>query len=197
MKLRNVRLNDDFNVIAKLILETDPYIYSDLFGSYENAVKILPWLFAKDAGIFKKNSYFLAEEGGHIVGIAALFHPGDEWEEEEVKLTFLERGIPLTEAFKSVSEYFRSVHNYQPGTKACNVCVEENSRGRGFGYQIIKQLLSFAGDSNVILTVLSDNKNALKLYNHFGFKVMYEFLDYGGYNRPKVKCYSMIRLIKT
>lgn len=151
-------------------------------------------LFDKDAGIFRKDSYFLAEEGDKIVGIAALFRSDDEWNDEEVKLAYLECGIPLTEAFESVSEYFKSVHNYQPGTKACNVCVEKNSRGRGYGYQIIKQLLNFAGDGNVILTVLADNKKAIGLYKHFGFKILHEFMDYGGYNQPKVKCYIMIRL---
>lgn len=194
MTLRNVTLQDDFHVIAKLILETDPYIYFDLFGSYENAAKALPLLFSKGVGIFKTDNYFLAEENGRIIGIAALFRAGDEWEEEEVKLAFLEAGVPLAESFFEVSEYFKSVHNYQPGTKACNVCVEEESRGKGYGSQIIKLLLDLAGNSNVILTVLADNKRAIKLYKHFGFKILHDFLDYGGYRRPKVQCYSMIRL---
>lgn len=194
MTLRNVTLQDDFNVIAKLILETDPYIYLDLFGSYENAVKALPLLFAKGAGIFKLENYFLAEEEGTIIGIAALFRSGDEWEEEEVRLAFLEAGVPLAGAFVAVSEYFKSVHNYQPGTKACNVCVGEEHRGKGYGNQIIKLLLNLAEKSNVILTVLADNKRAVKLYKHFGFKILREFMDYGGYGQPKVLCYSMIRL---
>lgn len=196
MTLRNVTLQDDFNVVAKLILETDPYIYFDLFGSYESANKVIPLLFSKGVGIFKTSNYFLAEEDGCVIGIAALFRSGDEWTEEEVKLTFLEAGVALPESFSEVSEYFRSVHNYQPGTKACNVCVDENYRQRGYGTEIIKQLLERAGHSNVILTVLADNKKAIQLYKNFGFKTLREFMDYGGCRQPKVKCYSMIRTIK-
>lgn len=196
MLLRPVNSSDDIHTMTELILGTDPYIYIDLFGSVKNAERVLGVLFSSGKGIFKKDCYYVAEHEGDIIGIAALFLPDDIWNEEEVKMAFLEAEVEIPDSFFAASEYFQSVHNYRPGTKACNVCVLEKFRNHGFGNEIIKQLLLIAGNFNVTLTVLAENEIAIKLYEKNGFRVMYDFMDYGGYKKPKVRCYCMIRMAR-
>lgn len=185
--------NDSIEELAQLIMDTDPYIYADLFGSKNVACKVLPYLFRLDKGIFRKNSYYICLRNGKIVAMAALFKAGDTWDQSSVKTAFIEAGEPLPESFDAVSEYFKSAHNYTPGTKACNVCVTQNLRGQGLGDFMVKQLIRLAGNSDICLSVMQDNIAAVKLYQSNGFKIIYEFDDYGGYGNAPIKCYFMIR----
>ncbi len=194
LQIRNLSADDDINIIAELIMDTDPYIYKDLFGSYENAVKVLPQLFSRNSGIFKRSCYYLAVDGEDILGITAFFKYGDTWDSNEVEIAFVEAGVQLPESFAAVSEYFKEAHNYLPEVKACNVCVRKEFRRRGVGDFMVKEVIRMAGNSNIVLTVMVDNSAAVKLYEKNGFKTLYEFEDYGGYNRNKVRCYQMIRL---
>lgn len=194
LEIRNLRLQDDMEIVAELIMDTDPYVYGDLFGSLENAKKVLPYLFKRNTGIFKTSCYYLALEDENILGMIGLFKYGDDWQPHDVKMAFVEAGVSLPRSFEAVSEYFKGAHNYQPEVKACNVCVNKKFRKMGVGDFMVKQIIKMAGNSNVILSVLAVNESAIKLYTRNGFKVLYEYDDYGGYNKPKVKCLAMIRL---
>lgn len=194
LQIRTLRADDDINVVAELIMDTDPYIYRDLFGGIENAVKVLPQLFKRNSGIFKRSCYYLAVEGQEILGVTAFFKYGDTWDSNEVEMAFVEVGVQLPVSFSAVSEYFKEAHNYLPEVKACNVCVRKKFRRRGIGDFMVKEVIRMAGNSNIVLTVMADNSAAVKLYEKNGFKVLYEFEDYGGYKRNKVRCYQMIRL---
>ncbi len=193
-EIRRLRADDDIYTIAELLMETDPFIYKDLFGSYENAVKVLPCLFRRDSGIFKRSCYYLALDNKDILGMIAIFKYGDDWQEEEVRMAFIEAGVALPQSFNAVSKYFKEAHNYQPEVKACNVCVRKEYRRRGVGDFMVKEVIRMAGNSNIMLTVLTSNETAVKLYRDNGFRILYEYDDYGGYGNGKVRCYSMIRL---
>lgn len=194
-KIRKVSPDDDINVIAELIVDTDPYIYRDLFGNEGKAAKVLPYLFNRDTGIFKRSCYYLAfNEYDEVLGIIAFFKNGDAWRPEAVKMAFLEAGAEIPESFDSVSEYFKGAHNYSSEVKACNICVRKKFRRCGVGDYMVKEVIKMAGNSNISLTVLKSNEAAIKLYLNNGFKIIYEFEDYGGYNQPKVTSYFMMRL---
>lgn len=193
-QIRKLNENDDIDIIAELIMDTDPYIYRDLFGNFDNAVKVLPLLFKRNSGIFKRSCYYLAVEDEEILGMTAFFKYGDTWDANEVEIAFVEAGVQLPASFSAVSEYFKEAHNYLPEVKACNVCVRKKYRRCGVGDFMVKEVIRMAGNSNIVLTVMTENIAAVKLYEKNGFKALYEFEDYGGYKQDKVKCYQMIRL---
>ena len=193
LEFRSLLPTDDIATVADLILSTDPFIYKDLFGSRENAIKVLPLLLKKGKGIFKYNSYYVAVCRNRIAGLAALYKIGDLWDTESAKIAFMEADVEIPPSFDEVCEYFTSAHNYTPETKACNVCVAPEFRGQGIGDYMVKQLINTAGKSDITLTVLATNMAAINLYQKNGFKILYDFDDYGGYKRPKAKCYCMIR----
>ena len=103
-------------------------------------------------------------------------------------------GKKLPPSFDAVSKYFVSVHNYTAETNACNICILPEMRRKGIGEFMLSNLIIMAGNSNITLTVLKSNTAAINLYQKHGFRMLYEFDDYGGYGRPTVKSYKMILL---
>ena len=72
--------------IARLIYETDKYIYLDMFGRVENAIAVLPKLFesGKDQ-MFTLDNLFVCVLAGQVVGII-LWHEGAlDWNNEHLK----------------------------------------------------------------------------------------------------------------
>ena len=178
------------SVVAHLLFNTDPYIYEDLFGDVQTAEEVLPFLFARNTGIFNYQAYHVALLDGKIVGLSSLY----KWDEASVRMAFAEAGKKIPPSFNAVSKYFVSAHNYTGETTACNICILPGMRRRGIGEFMLSNLIIMAGNSNITLTVLKSNTAAINLYQKHGFRVLYEFDDYGGYGRPTVKSYKMILL---
>lgn len=54
------------------------------------------------------------------------------------------------------------------------ICVDEKNRGKGIGTELLKHIKEFGKENNctdLYLTVNKENKNAIKVYEEFGFKV--------------------------
>lgn len=54
------------------------------------------------------------------------------------------------------------------------ICVDEKSRGKGIGTELLKYAKKFGKENNctdIYLTVNEENENAIKVYEKFGFKV--------------------------
>lgn len=54
------------------------------------------------------------------------------------------------------------------------ICVDEKSRGKGIGTELLKYAKKFGKENNctdIYLTVNKENENAIKVYEEFGFKV--------------------------
>lgn len=54
------------------------------------------------------------------------------------------------------------------------ICVDENNRGKGIGTLLLKYVKEFGKENNctdMYLTVNEENKDAIKVYENFGFKV--------------------------
>ena len=65
-------------------------------------------------------------------------------------------------------------------------------RRKGIGEFMLSKLIIMAGNSNIALTVLKSNTAAIRLYEKYGFRILFEFDDYGGYGNPSVKSYKMM-----
>jgi len=54
------------------------------------------------------------------------------------------------------------------------ICVDEKNRGKGIGKELLNKLKEFGKENNctdLYLTVNEENKNAIRVYEEFGFKV--------------------------
>lgn len=191
--LEPVSDHHDYLLISQLIYETDPFIYRDLFGTLENAEKILPLLLEDNKSIFyKKNYYVVTGNDDEIMGLGKFFKYASAWDEQAIINTFYQLNLPIPQSLKSVSSYFERTFNHPSvGGNACNITVVPKHHRQGVGDFIIKQFIILAGNQDIHLTVLADNLPAIKLYEKNGFIIVDTFLDYGGHNGPPVLCHEM------
>lgn len=194
LSFRKVNENDDLNILSDLIYITDPYIYPDLFGNKEKAKIILAQILDKEGQTFSKDNYYVGCIKDEIVGLAALYKVKPVWSEREMKNIFYESMIEIPPSFYEVSEYFVNVFEHaQSGIHFCNMVVSKEHRKKGIASFMLEKIIKISGRNNIELSVLADNIAAIKLYKKFGFVIIDEFDDYGGYNKPKVKCYKMYK----
>ena len=184
---------DDYDTVARLIYETDPYIYPDLFGPLENAQKVLKILLDDSNSIFYRNNYYIAEYRGNIVGVSALIH-NPKWDTYSTRIAFERANVEIPDSFDSVIRHFeRTFNTLSNGAMACNISVSDKCRNKGIAIFLLDELIKRCGWADIELTVLKDNVAACKLYSKRGFKIVEEFEDYGGYNQDLKMSYRMIR----
>lgn len=172
--------------IARLIYDTDPYIYPALFGGgpegMENALRLLPDLFisGRDA-MFTKNNLFLLCNAEQIAGLI-LWHRGRMvWDPHELLAAAGRRQIRLDTCHVLLvgKEYIDS--RYSGGEPAreeaislINVCVRKEARGCGAAKHMMERFIRMHGGKRMELAVLADNLPAIGLYKKFGFHVVQE-----------------------
>lgn len=190
-----LKSDDNYDDVAELIYKTDAYLYPDLFGSLENAKKIIPYLLNDHLSTMYRDYIYVAKDNGKIIGIVSILPHSVEWDFNRIRLAYMEAGLTMGESVYAVSEYFQEAFcKIGNGSNACNICVSEEYRNKGVGSFILERVIHLAGKSTIELSVLSHNEAAVKLYKKFGFVILGESDDYGGFNKPKVPCLSMARI---
>ncbi len=191
-----LKLAIDYRETAKLIYNTDPYIYCDIFGNIENARRVLCFSFDNPDSVFYKQAVYIVKSKltGEVVS-SALFHTNDfKWDTDVMLNDFEKAGIVPSESFFAAAEYMVKTYNFRKlGCSMCNVSVKEYYRHQGIAFFMLTKLLECNDKDAVELTVLADNVSAIKLYKKLGFKIIGEpFKDYGGYKLPEAYCYKMM-----
>ena len=185
--------NDDYGTIAYLIYHTDPFIYSDLFGDYESAERVIKRLLDTEKSIFYRNNYYVAIFNNDIAGIAAFYNKV-EWDSWSVEEAFYLENVKIPESFSAASEYFDYSFNHAMkfGVNACNITVAEKCRRHGVATFMLEKLKKISGKMDIELNVLVSNEPAVQFYKKHGFEIIIKFKDYGGYRNDPVDCYNMV-----
>jgi len=193
LEFRRVLKKDDYRTIAYLIYHTDPFIYSDLFGDYESAERVIMRLLDTEKSIFHRNNYYVAISNEDIAGIAAFYNKV-EWDSWSVEEAFYLESVKIPESFSAASEYFDFTFNHAMkfGVNACNIIVAEKCRRHGVASFLLDNLIKISGKMDLELNVLANNTPAIELYKKHGFEVIKKFKDYGGYKNDPVDCFNMI-----
>lgn len=198
MEYRLANEDDSIKEIFELVYDSDPVIYRDLFGEFKSGLEVYKLLYKNKDSIFYKDNYRIAlSDDKRIIGVCTNYDKHVRWNPDVVKTAFLIAGVKIPESFYAVSHYFTKTYNYSHlQVAACNVCVRKEYRGQGVGSFMMANLLDEAGNNDIQLSVLKTNKAAINLYEKFGFKIIEEFNDYGGYNQPDLISYQMYRMTK-
>ncbi len=195
MKFGKLISKDEYSAVAKLIYQTDAYLYPDLFGSIENAKKLLPYLLEDKRSHWYKDYIYVAKENGSVIGIITVIPFNVDWNYASVQMAYMECGLELDDRVKAVCEYFaKASENIGIGASACNICIREDYRGNGIGSFMLEKVIEMVGHNNIELSVLADNTAAIHLYEKYGFVTVRQFYDYGGYGNPPILCNFMVRL---
>ncbi len=184
----------DLLTIARLIYDTDPYIYPAMCSTAE-AEKILPCLLSAGTdSMFCKQNLFIARLDGIVVGVI-LWHSGPlVWEHKAFIEACNSQGIRIAPTFEQVAREYLSTYN-QPTAdiSIINICVESSVRGKGVGTEMMKAFIARHEGESMELVTLTENTIAIDLYKRSGFEILREE-DGFSIENPKPRCYTMSRM---
>ena len=184
----------DLLAIARLIYDTDPYIYPAMCSAAE-AEKIIPYLLSAGTdSMFCKQNLFVARLNNNVVG-AILWHNGPlVWEQKAFIETCNSQSIPIAPTFEQVAREYLSTYD-QPITdiSIINVCVDTSVRGSGVGTEMLKAFIARHKSKSMELVTLTENTIAIDLYKRSGFEILREEDGFSVEN-PKPRCYTMSRI---
>lgn len=193
---RRAKESDDTRQIAKLIYQTDPYIYPFWFNnSVEEAQDFLEDKIKMPGFVFNYDNIYVAydKKSEKIVGMIVAIDPS-------VNLDF-----DYKPYFKN-NNYEFTINNY---VKECikevkegdslyimNCTVLDECRGRKIGTKLIGHFIGNmerAGFENFSLDCLLHNLRAKNLYHSMGFKEIKEIVGFDGTDSSTVEVVSFKR----
>ena len=194
---RRARDTDDMFQIAKLIYQTDQYIYPFWFKkNIDKGINYFADRMKKDGFFFNYNNIYIAydKDTNKIIGAICAV-------DKSVNLDY-----DYTEDMKIDSNYEFTIKNYILGLieevkdndfiYISNVCVNPNYRGKKIGTRILGHYITQmekAGWDVFALDCLLHNLRAKNLYHSFGFKEMKEIVGFDGTDHSTVEVVSFLR----
>jgi len=185
--IRYANKNDDIKKMAQLIYETDPYIYPALLGEKESGIDILSSIIKRNDAVFCYENILVAVMENEIVGVLVCLNKYYTWH-----MNFDFDLKPPYWDYTS-ENYMSKLHEYMSDDTLyiSNISVDQKSHNKGIGSALIDYVLSHNKSKQLALHVLTDNKNAIHLYERKGFKIIQEDQGFSVNEDEVVKCYYM------
>lgn len=197
IEFRRARISDNFKEIARLIYDTDPYIYPFWFNNDKNeAVEFLSEKIKEDGFIFHYENIYVAYDKttNHIVGIICAL-------DKTVNLSYdydnIEK-INFNYEF-TVNKYLKQIINEvleNDFLYILNVCIDGNYRGKKVGTNLLGYYIGQmekAGFDEFVLDCLLHNLRAKNLYHKLGFIEISESIGFDGTDSSNVEVVFMTR----
>lgn len=195
---RRATKDDNMNEIAKLIYDTDPYIYPYWFE--EDINKCLEFFkeeMLKDGFLFNYNNLYVAYDStiDKIVGVICAIDKSVNLEYDYHKLG------QVDDKYKKVTEHYikpilDEVEEFDDETIYIpNVCIDKTLRGKRIGTKLLGYFIGQmekVGFDKFALDCLLHNLQAKNLYHGLGFKEMKLIDGFSGDN-SKVEVVSFLR----
>ncbi len=183
--------------IAGLIYDTDRYIYQGMFGSRQNAIKVIPTLLSgNEDRMFRLSNLYAAVMEEEIVGLILWVKGKLQWNLgvlcEVLRNLGIESPEYLNEVYSQYLSRYDSTDNYEK-ISLLNVCVDRKKRNTGIGRRLLMSFLEKHPKEGMELCVLKDNEGAVKLYQDCGFLVVEEYPGFST-NPIKPKAVGMTRV---
>ncbi|UCD08659.1 MAG: GNAT family N-acetyltransferase, partial [Dehalococcoidales bacterium] len=193
---------------ARLIFTSGADLYRYIFATQEPEIyDYIIYLCSRPGSLFSKNNIIIEEENDIIRGLI-LAYPARDMIKISMQMIKSIPGMFRICGFKRFMQLmFRmGLNRYFPGIEhdelfISNLAVFEEHRGRGIGSALLQKAEDIARESHLeklSLYVESDNHNAIRVYENFGFiNVKESFLPqkYERYNL--FGFYKMVKGIET
>ena len=189
MEIRVANSTDNLQNIAKLIYETDPYIYPSISKNKNDAINILVEMI-KSNTLFNYNNCLIAVENSNIVGLI-VFNTLENtklnnyyfWENrtEELKY-FVTNYINICEKQLHHNEIYLTC-----------VCTNKLFRRKKVATKLLQHLLKMNDNKTFRLDVLQNNTPAINLYKSLGFEMQKEDKGYNKKHYKKPLIFSMVK----
>ena len=189
--LRRAKKEDNMEDIAKLIYQTDPYIYPFWFNNnVEEAVKVLVPRIQEPGFIYNYENCYVAYDLNteKIVGIVCAIDPTTNLKYDYSDLE------KVNENYKFTIEHYVKVLIEEVKEKKymylVNVSVDEAYRSNKIGTRMLKyfvEQMHEAGFDEIGFDCLMHNLRAKNLYHSLGFKELSEGFGFDGTNYSTVE----------
>ena len=189
--LRRARHNDNMEEIAKLVYQTDPYIYPYWFhDDIDEAVKVLVPLLQEPGFVFYYENVYVAFDkvSNKIVGIVSAIDPTTDLEYDYSNLESVDDNYSFT-----INRYIKEMIKEVKEKKymyLTNVCVDVEYRSNRIGSRLLTYFIEQmheAGFDEIGFDCLMHNLRAKNLYHSLGFKEVSEGIGFDGTEHSTVE----------
>ncbi|MAF13643.1 MAG: hypothetical protein CMI53_01990 [Parcubacteria group bacterium] len=193
---------DDSSLADYLIYSTGSYFFDYLFP-YDKDItfKTIRMLFRKDKGIFSHRFATIAEEDGDVLGLELGYSLREKRYHSFFNTLYIIRQHNLIQIFKMIFRDYnisKFLKRLKPNSYyIANLSVHPSAQGRGIGGKLLENAFTKAKSrsyQHCYLDVSIHNKNAIKLYNKYGFKIFKEVRNIN--LETKYKLHGQLRMIK-
>ena len=172
--IREANITDNFEEIAELIYETDPYIYPHWFhGDVEECKKTLVPLLDQEGFFFNyKNMYLLIDKKTNkIIGLIQVIDKDTDFNYDYTELMNKDKDYKFT-----IENYIFELIEIVEETGLpyfSNVVIHHDYRGLKLGSMMMQNILEKNKHKyyKFILDVLAENPAAVRLYEKMGFTI--------------------------
>ena len=189
--LRRAKKDDNMEEIAKLIYQTDPYIYPFWFNdSIEEAVEVLVPRIQEPGFIYNYENCYVAYNIGQkkIVGIICAIDPTTNLDYDYSELSAINNNYKFT-----INHYVNEIINEVVNKKymyLVNVAVDVEYRSHKIGKRLLTYFIEQmheAGFDEIGFDCLMHNLRAKNLYHSLGFKEVSEGFGFDGTDNSTVE----------
>lgn len=189
--LRRAKKDDNMEDIARLIYQTDPYIYPFWFNDDINeAIRVLAPKLQEPGFIYNYENCYVAynKEDGKIIGLVCAIDPTTDLNYDYSELESVNERYKFT-----IEKYVKLIINEVLEKKYMyfvNVCVDEAYRSRMIGSRMLGRFIEQmhgAGFIEICFDCLMHNLRAKNLYHGLGFKEVSEGIGFDGTDNPTVE----------
>lgn len=184
IQYRKIHDKDSLKHIARLIYNTDKYIYTTAFSSVKKFQKEFP-AFLNGYNLFNINNIRVIEKAGIIAGVAVIISskrysngPIIKYQNDKYCDVCMSYFNLLTDMIYDDTVYL-----------AC-VSVDKGYQNRGIGKYIVKQVIKEFSPKKILLETLVENPST-NLYKKLGFEIVKEKEGYA-YQQTPLKCVEMV-----
>lgn len=184
---------NEAKAIAKLLYQTDEYIYSYAFNKSQNGIEALTRLIQNDDGLLSYKNIAVAERADGIVSAVWYGRPGMRWSTD--KYWDLIKNIHRNrDAFMDAStRYFETITN-EDDIEIIAVATDKGKRRKGYAKAVITFVSNHYLDKKLALSVLEDNVGAVALYEGVFFEKQGETKE--GFAESGKVCPKIIRMVR-
>ena len=189
--LRRAKSDDNMEDIAKLIYQTDPYIYPFWFNNnIEEAIEVLvPRIKQKGFLMYYENCYVAVDyKTNRIVGLVCAIDPTTDIDYDYSELSSINDNYKFT-----IDHYFNEIIKEITEKKymyLLNVAVDEEYRSKRIGSRMLSYFIDQMheeGFDEIGFDCLMHNLRAKNLYHSLGFKEVSEGFGFDGTNYSTVE----------
>ena len=191
--IRKATKDDNFEEIAELIYETDPYIYPHWFhNDVDECKKVIIPLLDKEGFFFNYKSMHLAinKKNNKIIGLIQVIDKDTNFDYDYTELMNKDRNYKFTienYIFELINEVKESGLPY-----FSNIVVHHDYRGLKLGSIMMDYILKEFKNKyyKFILDVLAENLAAVRLYEKMGFVITMKNMGFKN-EEEKIEEYRM------